>query len=118
MFAALNSVEPSVANLGEIDIFAVGESWAKERRPAAVDAVNKRLDMLEGWLGDRDYLEGTFGAGDLLMATVLRDLGHTDLVDQRPKLKAYRDRCIERPAFQKALADQLKSFEGNGPPVG
>jgi glutathione S-transferase len=118
MFAALNSIEPSVANLGEIDIFAAGQAWATERRPAAVNAVNKKLDLLEGWLGDRDYLEHRFGAGDLLMATVLRDLGHTDIVDTRPRLKAYHDRCVERPAFRKALADQLTSFEGNGPPVG
>jgi len=115
IFAALNSIEPSVAALGEIDIFAKGENWAIERRPAAVKAVEAKLALLQSWLGDRDYLEDRFSAGDLLMATVLRDLGHTDIVDNRPVLRAYLDRCLARPGFQKALADQLKSFEGNAP---
>jgi glutathione S-transferase len=117
MFAALNSVEPAVSSLAEIDIFASGEGWAKERRPAAVQAVERKLGLLEGWLGDRDHLEGRFSAGDLMMATVLRDLGHTDILERYAKLKAYRDRCIARPAFQKALADQLQSFEGHDAPV-
>ncbi|MDB5455527.1 MAG: gst [Caulobacter sp.] len=115
MFAALNSVEPAVASLGEIDIFAAGQAWATQRHPAAVEAVNLKLGRLQDWLGDRDFLEGAFSAGDLLMATVLRDLGHTDIVEQYPRLMAYRDRCIARPAFKKALADQLQSFEGHAP---
>ena len=110
MFAALNSVEPAIGNLADIDIFAKGERWAEERRPAAVEAVERRIDQVQAWLGDRDYLEGTFSAGDLLMSDVLRILDHTDLVDSRPKLRAYRDRCMARPAFQKALAEQLASF--------
>ena len=115
MFAALNSVEPVVGALADIDIFGAGENWAIERRPAAIEAIERKLGLLQGWLGNRDYLEGLFSAGDLLMATVLRDLGHTDLVEHYPALKAYRDRCIARPAFQKALADQLRSFEGHAP---
>lgn len=115
MFAALNSVEPAISNLADIDIFAEGEAWAIARRPAVVEMVEEKLTLLEGWLGDRDHLEGRFGAGDLLMTTVLRDLEHTDLVERRPRLSAYRDRCMARPAFAKALADQLRSFEGNEP---
>jgi glutathione S-transferase len=115
-FAALNSVEPYVGVLGEIDIFAKGEAWAEAHRPAAVKQVEKKLDLLAGWLGDRDWLESDFSAGDLLMATVLRDLGHTDLVTARPTLHAYLDRCLARPGFQKALADQLASFDKEPPP--
>src|SRR4051812_18436792 len=115
MFAALNSVEPAIANLAEIDIFAAGERWAQDRRPEAVATDEKKLDMLQDWLGNRDYLESRFSAGDLLMATVLRDLGHTDIVERRPPLSDYLERCMARPAFQKALADQLRSFEGNAP---
>jgi len=118
MFAALNSVEPFIGNLADIDIFSKGERWAEERRPAAVDRVNGRLDRVEAWLGDRDYLEAGFSAGDLLMSDVLRILDHTDLVDRRPVLKAYRDRCTARPAFQKALADQLASFDDSAAPPG
>lgn len=116
MFAALNTIEPHVAHLSDIDIFCADENWAKERRPGAIAAIEQRLDMLHRWLGDSDYLESRFSAGDLLMSDVLRSLDKTDLLDKRPALKAYLDRCIGRPAFQKALADQLRSFEGNAPP--
>jgi len=44
------------------------------------------------------------------MTTVLRDLRHTDIVAAFPTLKAYLIRCEARPAFQKALADQMAVF--------
>lgn len=113
MFAALNSIEPSIGKLAEIDLFNAGAAWAEARRPAAVDAVQKRLTELEGWLAGRDYLEGRFTAGDLLMTTVLRILRHTNIVSERPALHAYQTRCEARPAFKKALADHLKPFEAN-----
>jgi glutathione S-transferase len=111
MFAALNSVEPPIQNLAELDLFHAGEPWARARRPNAVEAVQKRLAALEDWLGGRDYLEDRFTAGDLLMTTVLRILRHTDIVSGRPALKAYQERCEARPAFQKAMADHLRPFE-------
>jgi len=83
MFAALNSVEPPIQNLAGIDLFYAGEAWALARRPMVVDAVQMRLMALEDWLGDRDYLEDRFTAGDLLMTTVLRFLRHTDIVSGR-----------------------------------
>jgi glutathione S-transferase len=111
MFAALNSVEPAVQNLGALDLFYAGEGWAAERRPTAVEAVQKRLAALEHWLGGRDYLEDRFTAGDLLMTTVLRILRHTDIVSGRPILWAYQERCEARPAFQKAMADHLRPYQ-------
>jgi len=113
VFAALNSVEPHIQNLIEIDLFHAGEAWAQERRPAAEEAVQKRLAALETWLGGRDYLEDRFTAGDLMMTTVLRFLRHTAIVSERPALKAYQERCEARPAFRKALADHLKPFEAS-----
>ena len=110
MFAALNSVEPPVQELGRLDAFHAGEAWAAARRPMAVEAAQKRLAALEDWLGGRDYLEDRFTAGDLLMTTVLRILRHTDIVSERPALKAYQERCEIRPAFRKALADHLEPF--------
>ena len=110
IFAALNSVEPHVQNLAEIDLFNAGQSWAAARRPAAVEMVQKRLDAVEGWLGDRSYLEDRFTAADLMMTTVLRILRHTDIMSERPALQAYQARCEARPAFQRALADHLKPF--------
>src|SRR5262245_1179396 len=109
MFAALNSVEPSVMNLAVLDLSSqAGEASAAERRPMAVEAVQKRLAALEQWLGGRDYLEVRFTAADLLMTAVLRILRHTDIVSARPTLRAYQERCEARPAFQKAMADHLK----------
>jgi glutathione S-transferase len=110
MFAALNTIEPRIQNLAEIDLFHAEEEWAKLRRPAAVEGAQARLVHLAGWLGGRNYLEDRFTAADLLMTTVLRILRHTDMVAQMPVLEAYRLRCEARPAFQKALADQMAAF--------
>jgi glutathione S-transferase len=113
MFAAVNSVEPPVQNLVGVDLFYAAEAWAAARRPQLVEMVQNRLAALEDWLGGRDHLEDRFTAGDLLMTTVLRMLRHTDLVSARPALKGYQERCEARPAFQKALADHLRSFEAS-----
>jgi glutathione S-transferase len=77
------------------------------------DAVRRRLDGVAHWLGDRDYLEGEFSAGDLLMATVLRIPRTTDMVSAIPTLKAYLIRCEAGPAFQRALAAQMETFRHN-----
>jgi glutathione S-transferase len=111
IFAALNSVEPRIQQLAEIDLFCAQEPWAKARRAKVVENVQQRLAAVEGWLGGRDYLEDRFTAADLMMTTVLRILRHTDLASERPALKAYLGRCEARAAFQKALADHLKPFE-------
>ena len=116
MFAALNSLEPHIQNLAAIDLFHPNEEWAKQRRPGALQMVEKKLDDLAAWLDGRDWLEDRFTAGDLLMESVIRILRHTDLVTARPALEAYRLRCEARPAFQKALADQLAPFAKNAPP--
>ncbi|MDP9414229.1 MAG: glutathione S-transferase family protein [Pseudomonadota bacterium] len=118
VFAALNSIEPQVWNLALIDIFYADEQWAKQRRPGVAEFVEKRLDALTGRLGDKEYLDDDrFSAGDLMMTTVLRILRHTDLVTGRPALHAYQLRCEARPAFQKALADQIAPFARNAPPA-
>jgi glutathione S-transferase len=116
IFAALNTVEPPVSSLAEIDLFQPDEAWAKAHRPAAVEAVKVRLTELSRWLGGRDYLEDRFTAADLIMTTVLRALRQTDLVAQIPVLDAYRARCEKRPAFQKALADQMAVFARHADP--
>jgi len=119
VFAALNSIEPFVQNLALIDLFCPGEEWAKLRRPDALQFLERRLDALAGSLGDKPYLDGDrFTAGDLAMTTVLRILRHTDLVARQPALDAYQKRCEARPAFGKALADQLAAFSRNAPPAG
>jgi glutathione S-transferase len=112
MFAALNSIEPSVSSLNQIDLFNPKEEWAKLRRPGAEAALRGRLADLSKALGAREHLEADgFTAGDLLMTTVLRFLRHTSLVAEHPNLLAYKERNEARPAFQRALAAQLANFE-------
>jgi glutathione S-transferase len=110
VFAALNSVEPFIMGLVDVDIFSREAPWAKESRPHKEAMVKKRLSDLAERLGGRDWLEDRFTAGDLMMATVLRILRQTDLVTSDPTLAPYLVRCEARPAFQKALADQMASF--------
>jgi glutathione S-transferase len=115
VFAALNSVEPFFMCLVDVDFFSREAAWAKESRPHWEEMVKKRLADLAERLSGREWLEDRFTAGDLLMATVLRILRHTDLVTANPVLGPYLARCEARPAFQKALADQLASFKGPTP---
>jgi glutathione S-transferase len=111
VFAALNSIETMVQGLAELDLFYADRDWAPAKRPLAEAAVRRRLAELARWLGDREYLEGSFTAGDLMMTTVLRILRHTQLVEAEPNLKAYQERCERRPAFARALRAQLAAFE-------
>lgn len=112
MFAALNTIEPPITHLAGIDLFYADQEWAKLRRPDAVAAVKKRLAELAAALSDKTFVDGPrFTVGDLMMATVLRILRHTALVAEAG-LADYLARCESRPAFQRALAGQMKAFEG------
>jgi glutathione S-transferase len=110
MFTALNTIEPPIQQLAEIDLFYPKEGWAKERRPGAVERVRQRLGELAGALDGREHLVGAFSAADILMTTVLRILRHTDLLKEQPALVAYEERCEGRAAFGKALAGQMSAF--------
>jgi glutathione S-transferase len=107
LLAALNSIEPIAQRLFEMDTFFAEADWVKEHRPQVEARSRKRLADLAKALGDKDYLEGRFTAGDLMMTTVLRILRGTDLVAGEPKLAAYQARCEARSAFQRALRDQM-----------
>jgi glutathione S-transferase len=116
LFAALNSVEPHVQQIALIDGFYKDEEWAKLRRSSALDFANRRLDSLAARLGDKEWLDdGRFSCGDLIMTTVLRIGKACGLLDGRDALAAYVARCEARPAFKKALADQLAPFKENAP---
>jgi len=115
-YAALNSVEPALINLLLIDLFFTGQEWAKLRRAGAEDFVRLKLRRVSEWLGDKTWLEGDrFTIGDLIMITTLRFLRHTDMVAEFPNLDAYVKRGEARPAFQRALSDQLAVFAANEP---
>jgi len=110
MFAALNSVEPYAGNLVSLVVFSADEPWAAGARPATEAMVNKRLRDLDDWLEGREWLAQTFSAADILMTTVLRLMDNMEMVERFERVKAYRDRCMARPAFGKALADQVAHF--------
>ncbi|HEX8448253.1 MAG TPA: glutathione S-transferase family protein [Allosphingosinicella sp.] len=110
LFAAINTIEPPIAHLAGIDLFWADQEWAKLRRPDSEAAVRKRLAELAAVLGDKPFLDGPrFTVGDLMMATVLRIVRHTDLVGETG-LGDYLARCESRPAFQRALAGQIADF--------
>lgn len=111
LFAAMNSVEPFVAELAGIDIFNADKAWAKARRPEVEAVLRTRLGDLQTALGDRRWFANDrFSGADILMTHVLRDLRHTDILADYPALADYVARAEARPAFQRALADQLKPF--------
>ena len=115
VIAALNSIEPMIVELVNIDLFNADADWARARRPGAEKKVRDRLGRLSAWLGERDYLEDRFTAGDLMMTTMLRLLRHTDLVAENPNLARYQARCEARPAFRRALEAQLAPFARHEP---
>ncbi|MEO7939748.1 MAG: glutathione S-transferase family protein [Burkholderiaceae bacterium] len=110
MFAALNTVEPPIVERSMAAIFDQGKPWYAERLPILEDRVHARLGELSNRLGDADWLDGAFSAGDLLMVTVLRRLGSSGLLDKYPNLSAYIARGEARPAYQRAFAAQLAVF--------
>lgn len=114
-YAALNSVEPSLMNVVLVDIFYANEDWAKQRRPGAADFARLKLKRVSDWLGEREWLEDRFSIGDLMMVTVFRLLRHTKIVQEFPNLAAYLERGQNRPAFQRALSDQLAAFSEHQP---
>jgi glutathione S-transferase len=115
VFSALNSIEPHVQNLVTLDLFFADEAWAKARRPGAEAFARMKLASLARRLEGREYLEDRFTAGDLMMVTVLRNLRHTTIATDDPVLGPYMARCEARPAFKKALADQLAVFAAHAP---
>ncbi len=114
-YAALNSVEPALQQVVLCDIFYSNEDWSKLRRPSAEEFARLKLKRVSDWLGDREWLEDRFTIGDLIMVTVLRNVRHTSLIAEYPNLEAFQARGEARPAFQRALADQLATFAANQP---
>ncbi|MDH2327086.1 glutathione S-transferase family protein [Cereibacter sp. SYSU M97828] len=112
LFAALNTVEPPISMLAQLEIFSTDKEAATRLRPEIVDAIRLRLSALERELSGRDWLTDRFTVGDLMMAAVLRMVDR-DMLGNFPAVSAYLDRCIDRPAFRKALADQLRPFAQN-----
>jgi glutathione S-transferase len=110
--AALNSIEPFLMNVAEVEYFIDDEAQKTARRPNVLAMAEKRLSQLEAALGDRQWLVGdAFTAADLIMASVLKIARGLDLLKSHQTLAAYQDRCLDRPAYKKAVADQCATIE-------
>ncbi|MBN9076689.1 MAG: glutathione S-transferase [Rhizobiales bacterium 65-79] len=114
MFAALNTVEPPIFERSIATILEKGEPWYEQRLRTLDKSIRTRLTDLSRRLGDAEWLDGTFSAGDLLMVTVLRRLGSSGILEEYPTLSAYVARGEARPAYKRAFADQFAVFEGSG----
>ncbi len=107
MFAALNTVEPPILDLVTVKLAEGDRPWKAERLPLVLERLRARLNQLAARLGDGDWLDGGFSAGDLLMVSVLLRLRPSGLLDEFPGLAAYVARGEARPAYQRAFAAQL-----------
>jgi glutathione S-transferase len=107
MFAALNTIEPPILELGAARLLEGDRPWYAERLPLVEDRIRSRLKQLSARLGDADWLDGAFSAGDLMMVSVLLRLRSSGILDEYPNLAAYLGRGETRPAYKRAFAAQL-----------
>ena len=115
MFAALNTVEPPIVDLGMAMLLERDKSWYEERLAILQDRVRVRLGELSTRLGDAGWLDGAFSGGDLLMVTVLRRLDGSGVLEKYPNLSDYVARGEARPAYKRAFDAQLAVFTGKPP---
>jgi glutathione S-transferase len=113
MFASLSTVEPPILELATAKFQEGDKPWTKERRPLVVERIRNRLRQLSARLGDAEWLDGAFSAGDLMMVSVLLRLRASGILDEFPNLAAYVARGEARPAYQRAFAAQLAVNAGD-----
>src|SRR5688572_29584876 len=111
MFAALSTIEPPILEFANARLLESDKSWAAERLPLVADRVRDRLRQLAVRLGDSEWLDGAFSAGDLLMVSVLLRLKPSGILDEFPNLAAYVARGEARPAYRRAFDAQLAAFK-------
>ena len=107
MFAAVNTIEPPILELPIAMFIESDKPWTKERLPLIKDRIRNRLKSLSARLGDAEWLDGRFSAGDLMMVSVLLRLRASGLLNEIPNLAAYVERGEARPAYKRAFAAQL-----------
>ena len=107
MFAAVNTIEPPILELATAKLVERDKPWTPQRLPLVEGRIRARLKQLSARLGDDDWLDGSFSAGDLMMVSVLLRLRASGLLDEHLNLAAYVARGEARPAYQRAFAAQL-----------
>ena len=112
MFAAVSTVEPPILESETATLLEGDETWHEQRLPLVEGRIRDRLGQLSNCLGDADWLDGEFSAGDLVMVGVLRRLKRSGILEEYPNLSAYVARGEARPAFKRAFEAQLAVFTG------
>ncbi len=115
MFAALNTVEPPILELATARLLEGDKPWRQKRLPLVEDRVRDRLGQLSSRLGEADWLDGPFSAGDLMMVSVLLRVKMSGILDEYRSLAAYVARGEARPAYKRAFDAQLAVNTGNTP---
>lgn len=110
MFAALNTVEPQIFDRALCQILERDEPWFDQRMQALERTIRMRLESLSARLGDAEWLDGAFSAGDLLMVTVLRRLHGSGILEAFPNIATYVGRGEARPAYKRSFDAQLAVF--------
>lgn len=110
MFAAVSTMEPPIVDREIVTYFERDKPWQEQRMAMVEDRIRGRLGELADRLGDAEWLDGEFSAGDLLMVDVLRRLGSSGIVDEYPNLAAYVARGEARSAFKRAFDAQYAVF--------
>jgi glutathione S-transferase len=113
MFAAVNTVEPPILELANAKLLEGDKAWNKERLPLVEERVRTPMEQLSRHLGDGDWLDGAFSAGDLMMVHVLLRLRPSGILDEYPNLAAYVARGEARPAYKRAFAAQLAVYKAS-----
>lgn len=117
MFAAVNTVEPPIVERFICAVVERDRPWFEARLPLVEERAKKTLGALSDWLGDAEWLDGQFSAGDLMMVSVLLRAKLSGILSEFPKLFDYVARGESRPAYQRAFAAQLAVFNNLQPPA-
>jgi glutathione S-transferase len=108
-------MEPPIVERGMAILVERDKTWYEARQPLLEDRVRDRLDQLSARLGDADWLDGGFSAGDLMMVSVLLRLKSSGILDEYRNLAAYVARGEARPAYKRAFDAQLAVYAGTAP---
>ena len=111
MFCAVATVQPVILERETAEYLEAGEPWYEQRLVGIDGRIRTRLGQLSRRLGDADWLDGGFSAGDLMMVMVLRRLNGSPLLAAFSNLLAYVARGEARPAFRRAFAAQRAVFD-------
>jgi glutathione S-transferase len=117
MFAALSTIEPPILELSNAKVLEGDKPWSTERLPLVKDRVRDRFGRLSDRLGDAEWLDGAFSAGDLMMVSVLLRARPSGLLAEFSSLAAYVARGEARPAYRRAFEAQL-AINGAKPSTG